>query len=139
MGVIRYNGLFQLCTIFYYVLNKLLFFFSFFFIFYFYIDAAIFYNLFFLQNQTLKIGLYQTNPYSIIQFYKNKRQLTNELLERICSSFRTLTKNNIFFVLCFVIFFFCFYYYFFSKAYIQFTHFIVFITCCVGVTLPIIS
>ena len=83
------------------------FFFLFFFSF-FYIDAVIFYNLFFLQNQTMNIELYQTNPYSIIQFYKNKRQLTNELLERICSSFRTLTKNNLFFVLCFVIFFFVF-------------------------------
>ena len=45
---------------------------------FFYIDAVIFYNLFFQQNQTMKIKLYQTNPYSIIQFYKNKRQLTRK-------------------------------------------------------------
>ena len=33
---------------------------------FFYIDAVIFYNLFFLQNQTMKIELYQTNPYRIL-------------------------------------------------------------------------
>ena len=130
MGIIRYSELFQLCTIFYYILNKLLFFF-----FFIYIDAVIFYNLFFQQNQTMKVykkkkkKLSYTKP--ILAVLSNFTKIKDSSIESICSSFRTLTF--FFFFVCFVISFFFFFN--LSKAYIQFTHNIVFLTCCVGVTL----
>ena len=102
--------------------------------FFFNIDAVIFYNLFFQQNQTMKVykkkkKLSYTKP--ILAVLSNFTKIKESSIESICSSFRTLT--NFFFFLCFVISFFFFFN--LSKAYIQFTHNIVFLTCCVGATL----